>query len=109
MGLVVTPGNNEKRYLAGAYEPLHDRLVYVEGVRKANWLFLNLLRALLETYDDAEAIHAIHDNFIIHKSRLVLAWLAELGARLRLHFQPPYQGGESDRAHLARPERERGL
>ncbi len=25
--LVLTPGNNEKRYLAGAYEPLHDRLV----------------------------------------------------------------------------------
>jgi len=31
--LVLTPGNNEKRYLAGAYEPLHDRLAYVEGDR----------------------------------------------------------------------------
>ena len=34
--LVLTPGNNEKRYLAGAYEALHDRLVYVDGDRKAS-------------------------------------------------------------------------
>ena len=55
--LVLTPGNNEKRYLAGAFEPLHHRLVYVEGERKASWLFLNLLRALLEAYRWAETIH----------------------------------------------------
>ena len=48
--LVITPDNNERRYLAGAYEPLRGRLVYVEGERKASWLFLNLLRALLESY-----------------------------------------------------------
>lgn len=93
--LVITPGNNEKRYLAGAYEPRHGRLVYVEGDRKASWLFLNLLRALLESYETAEAIHVILDNFIIHKSRLVQAWLAEFGARLRLHFQPPYCPAEN--------------
>ena len=56
--LVLTPGNNEKRYLAGAYEPLNDRLVYVEGDRKASWIFLNLLRALNETYEDAETIRS---------------------------------------------------
>lgn len=93
--LVLTPGNNEKRYLAGAYEPLHDRLVYVEGDRKASWIFLNLLRALIETYDDAEAIHVILDNYIIHKSRLTQAWLAEFGDRLRLHFLPPYCPNEN--------------
>ena len=48
--VVVTPGNNEKRQLAGAYDPLHQRLVYVEGDRKASWLFLHLLRALLVAY-----------------------------------------------------------
>jgi transposase len=93
--LVLTPGNNEKRYLAGAYEPLHDRLVYVEGDRKASWIFLNLLRALLETYDHAETIHVILDNYIIHKSRVTQAWLAEFGARLRLHFLPPYCPNEN--------------
>jgi len=106
--LVLTPGKNEKRYLAGAYEPLHDRLVYVEGDRKASWICLNLLRALIETYEDAETIHVILDNYIIHKSRVVQAWLAEFGERLRLHFLPPYcPEREPDRAHLARPARER--
>ena len=35
---ILTPGKNEKRYLAGAYDPLRQRLVYVEGDRKASWL-----------------------------------------------------------------------
>jgi len=33
---------------------------------------------------------AILDNYIIHKSRLTLAWMRERGVRLRLHFLPPY-------------------
>jgi transposase len=93
--LVLTPGNNEKRYLAGAYEPLNDRLVYVEGDRKASWIFLNLLRALIETYESAESIHVILDNYIIHKSQVTKAWLAEFGERLQLHFLPPYCPNEN--------------
>lgn len=93
--LVLTPGNNEKRYLAGAYEPLNDRIVYVEGDRKASWIFLNLLRALLETYEYAKSIHVILDNFIIHKSLVTKAWLAEFGTRLQLHFLPPYCPNEN--------------
>ena len=93
--LVLTPGKNEKRYLAGAYEPSHQRLVYVEGERKASWLFLNLLRALLDSYEDARTIHVILDNFVIHKSRVTQAWLAEFGSRLRLHFLPPYCPNEN--------------
>ena len=49
--LVLTPGNNEKRYLAGAQDPLNGRLVQVEGDRKDSWIFLHLLRAPLETLD----------------------------------------------------------
>jgi transposase len=86
--LVVTPGKNEKRYLAGAYDPLRQRLVYVEGDRKASWLFLNLLRALLQSYRGT--IHVILDNYGIHKSRITQAWLRAHGARLQLHFLPPY-------------------
>jgi|SRR5712671_397224 len=93
--LVLTPGKNEKRYLAGAFEPLHGRLVYVEGTGKASWLFLNLLRALLEAYDTACTIHVILDNYIIHKSRVTQAWLAEFGARIKLHFLPPYCPNEN--------------
>ncbi len=35
-------------------------------------------------------IHVLPDNVIIPKSRVTLAWLAEHGARLTLHFLPPY-------------------
>jgi len=87
---VVTPGKNEKRHLAGAFDPTHQRLVYVTGDRKASWLFLNLLRALLDAYRWARRIHLILDNYIIHKSRLTRAWLGRHGAKLRLHFLPPY-------------------
>jgi transposase len=93
--LVLTPGNNKKRYLAGAYGPMNHRLVYVEGDRKVSWLFLNLLRALLEAYDHTETIHVILDNYIIHKSRVTQAWLAEFGDRLKLHFLPPYCPSEN--------------
>jgi len=88
--LVVTPGKNEKRYLAGAYDPRQKRLIYVAGERKASWLFLSLLRALLDACVGVRVIHVILDNYIIHKSHLTLAWLRERGVRLRLHFLPPY-------------------
>ena len=87
---IPTPGQNEKRYLAGAYHPVHQRLVYVAGDRKASWLFLNLLRALQDAYPWARVIHVILDNSIIHKSEVTRAWLALHGAKLRLHFLPPY-------------------
>ncbi len=93
--LVLTPGQNEKHYLAGAYDPVHRRLVYVEGDQKASWLFLNLLRALKSAYRGAPTIHVILDNYIIHKSRIVLAWLAVHGAKIRLHFLPPYCPNEN--------------
>jgi transposase len=93
--VVVTPGNNEKRYLAGAYDPIQQRLIYVVGDRKASWLFLNLLRALLDACHGVRVIHLILDNFIIHKSRLARAWLREHGVRLRLHFLPPYCPNEN--------------
>jgi transposase len=92
---VLTPGNNEKRYLAGAYEPLNGRLVCVEGDRKASWIFLSLLRALLEAYDHAETIHVILDHDIVHKSQVTKTWLAEFGGRLQLHFMPPYCPSEN--------------
>jgi transposase len=87
--LVVTPGKNEKRYLAGAYDPMRGRMIYVEGIRKVGWLFLNLLHALQAAYRCARTIHVILDNYVIHKSRVVQLALARL-PRIRLHFLPPY-------------------
>lgn len=88
--VVVTPGKNEKRYLAGGYDPRHRGLIYLAGDRKARWLFVNLLRALVDACPNVRVIHVILDNYIIHKSRLTLAWMRERGVRLRLHFLPPY-------------------
>jgi transposase len=87
--IVLTPGQNEKRYIAGAYDPKTQRMVYVEGDRKASWLFLNLLRALEAAYPLARKIHVILDNYAIHKSSVALAALRQI-ARVALHFLPPY-------------------
>ena len=93
--LVLTPGKDKKRYLAGAFEPPNGRLVNVKGEGKASWLFPNLLRVLLDAYDRARAIHIILDNYIIHKSCVTQAWLAEFGTRLRLYLLPPYCPNEN--------------
>ena len=37
----------------------------------------------------------ILDNYIIHKSLVTKAWLAEFGVRLQLHFLPPYCPNEN--------------
>lgn len=87
---VLTPGQNVKRFLAGALSHRTGHLVWVEGDQKRSWLFLNLLRALLRHYRRARALHLILDNYTIHRSRIVQAALSEWGGRLRLHFLPPY-------------------
>jgi transposase len=89
---VLTPGCNEKRYLAGAWDPGTRRLVYVEGERKNSLLFLQLLHELAtKTYPDAKRIHIILDNYGIHDSLQVrLALKSASASRLELHFLPPY-------------------
>jgi transposase len=88
---VMTPGNNQKRYLAGSLEPRTGRLVYVESDRKTSALFLRLLDKLLEAYPTAKVIHVVLDNYRIHKSEIVHAALAGyLKGRIELHFLPPY-------------------
>lgn len=89
---VVTPGCNQKRYLAGAWDPKARGLIYVEGVRKNSLLFLQLLHKLAtKSYPDAKRIHVILDNYGIHDSVQVrLAMRSEAAARLELHFLPPY-------------------
>jgi len=88
--LVLTPGKNQKAFIAGAYDPKTGRIVCVDGDRKAVWLFLNLLRALLVVYRSARRIHLILDNYTIHKSQRVQAFLRAIGQKIQLHFLPPY-------------------
>jgi transposase len=87
---VVTPGQNEKRYLAGALHAASRRLTCVEAGRKNSSLFVALLAALLKDYPGARKIHVILDNYRIHKSRMVEIALRHFAKRVRLHFLPPY-------------------
>lgn len=88
---VLTPGKNEKRYLAGAANSRTGRVTWVLGHRKSAILFLLLLWKLHEEYPDAKIIHVILDNYSIHSSAEVQSSLeTEVGRRFRLHFLPPY-------------------
>lgn len=88
--LVITPGQNRKRYLAGALNARTGSLVYTCGEKKNSSLFVSLLEHLNWSYRRAESIHLVLDNYIIHKSRQTLSWLAKFGRRIVLHFLPPY-------------------
>lgn len=87
---VRTPGQNQKRYLAGALDARTGQLLWVEGERKTSALFLGLLQKLLDVYAQAPVIHVILDNYRIHDSKIVRAALAGFDGRIRLHFLPPY-------------------
>lgn len=87
---VLTPGKNEKRYLAGALNATTGRADWVEGVRKTSNLFISLVDHLLGQYQKATKIHLVLDNFRIHSSKAVAAASARWGNRVVLHFLPPY-------------------
>jgi transposase len=87
---VRTPGQNVKRYLAGALDARTGQVHWVEGVRKTSALSLALLDRLLEVYAQAPVIHVVLDNYRIHDSKIVQAALRWWGGRIRLHFLPPY-------------------
>jgi transposase len=86
----MTPGQNVKRYICGALNATTRRIEYVSGERKNSLLFLSMLERLLKAYPNAPAIHIVLDNFRIHSSKQVQAWMKEKGHRIRLHFLPPY-------------------
>jgi hypothetical protein len=87
----LTPGQNEKRYLAGALDARTGKLTWVEGPRKTSLLFLQLLyRLVTRSYRAARVIHVILDNYGIHDSLQVRLALATVKGRVKFHFLPPY-------------------
>jgi transposase len=87
---VVTPGQNQKHYVAGALNAKTRKLVWVEHTRKTSMLFCKMVRQLLRRHRRAKRVHLILDNYIIHKSILTQRVLKSLGQKIRLHFLPPY-------------------
>ena len=88
--LVVTPGKNQKFYLAGALNALTGALVCVGEAAKNSFLFCQLLRQLAELHKSARRVHVILDNYAIHSSKQTLRVLKDLGGKIVLHFLPPY-------------------
>jgi len=88
---LVTPGQNQKHYLAGALEPQSGRLVQCTGIRKTNALFRALLEQLDWLYPQAQftKVSVVVDNYGIHKAKAVERWLAA-HPRFELLFLPTY-------------------
>lgn len=88
---VVTPGQNQKHYLAGARELKTGQIVHCTGGHKTNGLFRGLLDSLERRYPKArfDKVYVVVDNYGIHKAKAVERWLA-VPPRFTLLFLPTY-------------------
>ncbi len=87
---ILTPGKNQKFYIAGALDIRTGVLHTTGGPKKNALLFCDLLRLLAEQYPRARRIHIIVDNYGVHSARDVARVLSELAGKVILHFLPPY-------------------
>jgi hypothetical protein len=87
--LVMTPGQNEKAYVAGTLDARTGEVLWVGGPKKDSDLFIDMLRKLEAHHPDAVCIHVVLDNYGVHKSKATKAALRTM-PRIRLHFLPPY-------------------
>jgi len=92
---VVTPGKNVKRYAFGALHVKDGSVLYTIEDRKNSEGFIDFLNKLAKKYSHCRRIHLVLDNYIIHKSRKVKAYLDALDGRIKLHFLPPYSPNEN--------------
>ena len=76
---IMTPGKNEKHYLAGALNLTTGAILHCLGPRKTNALFRDLLNLLDRTYPAPQVtrIYVVVDNYCIHKAKAVQQWLAD--------------------------------
>ena len=75
---VLTPGTNEKRYLAGALDLTTGIVTHCVWYRKQTGLFLELLATLERTHSAPLFTHltVVVDNAKLHKAKKVQQWLA---------------------------------
>ena len=86
---VVTPGQNQKAYIAGALDVRDGTVLWVGAIKKNSKLFVAMLERLCEAYPEAKCIHVILDNYGIHSSTETTIALRRL-TRIQLHFLPAY-------------------
>jgi len=88
---VMTPGTNEKRYLAGALDLSTGTITHCVWYRKQTGLFLDLLDTLDGSHPVPLFTHltVVVDNAKIHKAQKVQQWLAA-HPRFELLYLPTY-------------------
>jgi transposase len=88
---VLTPGKNEKQYLAGGWDFRTGVMHCCFGERKTNALFRNLLDTLQSRYPAQryDQVYIVADNYCIHKTQAVQQWLVA-HPRFQLLWLPTY-------------------
>ncbi len=88
---VMTPGTNQKNYLAGALNHVTGKLLYAVGERKNRWLFIELLKALDRACPAQKfaRVYVVVDNYRIHTAKAVQEWLGH-HPRFEVVFLPSY-------------------
>lgn len=100
--LAPTPGQNKKRYLAGAMNADTRQITWVRSERKNSLQVIALIHRLVDAHPQANVIHLILDNCKTHHSKITQAAVAALNGKVRLHFLPPYcpDGNDIERIWL---------
>ena len=86
---IMTPGQNQKRYLAAALDHLTGKITQVMAECKNRFLVIDLLRALDRKFPTASKIYLVADNYRIHKAKAVEQWLAQ-HPRCEIVWLPSY-------------------
>lgn len=90
---IETPGDNEKRYLAGSMNWRTGTLLTTEGKKRDGALFVRHLEDLRHRLRRYRVIHVICDNARFHqaaKCKRLQQYLARWGHRIQLHYLPLY-------------------
>jgi putative transposase len=88
---IVTPGNNQKRHLAGSLHWRTGRLLLsAPGRRRDATLFVAHLDDLRRQLRGYRVIHVVCDNASFHNCRAVQEFLACHLGRIELHYLPKY-------------------
>jgi putative transposase len=89
--VVMTPGQNQKHYLAGALDLTTGALLHCVAAHKPNALFRDRLTRLDTGYraDRYTRLYVVVDNYSIHHAKAVEPWLAA-HPRLTLLWLPTY-------------------
>ncbi len=88
---VITPGNNEKRHMAGSLHWRTGRLLLSAPARRRNAaLFIAHLDDLRRQLRGYRVIHVVCDNASFHGCRAVREFLARNPGRIELHYLPKY-------------------